>query len=243
MLRDLLFRLKHGTEELNYGREIVAGWAACCLEGVKKPRVLDLGVGQGFDLLNIRAALGRPAGLHGVECYEPYAEQAEANGICVARVDLERQALPYEAASMDLVVANQVLEHVKELFWIVSEVHRVLKPGGHFVVGVPNLASLHNRLALLAGMQPTSINLLSAHVRGFTKPAFTQFATEGGYFASREFAGANFYPFPPSVARPLAKALPSMAVSCFFLLRKTEKPGTFLDVLRDRMLETPFYAG
>jgi SAM-dependent methyltransferase len=43
-----------------------------------------------------------------------------------------------ESASFDAVVAVEVLEHVKEDDRFVSEVYRVLRPGGRFVMTTPN---------------------------------------------------------------------------------------------------------
>ena len=71
-------------------------------------------------------------------------------------------------------MANQILEHTKEIFWILDQVSTVLKEGGHFLLGVPNLASLHNRLLLAFGRQPSPIQNNSAHVRGYTKPDVLQ---------------------------------------------------------------------
>ena len=53
------------------------------------------------------------------------------------------------------MIANQILEHTKEVFWIWHEIARVLAPQGQLILGVPNLASAHNRLLLLLGRQPT----------------------------------------------------------------------------------------
>lgn len=58
------------------------------------------------------------------------------------------------------------------------------------------------------------------------------------------FAGSQFYPFPPRIARWLAAALPQMAFSIFFLLRKAGRYTTqFLDHPVRARLETPFYRG
>jgi hypothetical protein len=84
---------------------------------------------------------------------------------------------------------------MKELFWIAHQVSRVLRVGGSFVIGVPNLASLHNRVLLALGRQPTSIRSASAHVRGFTKPDLAAFLGDcfpGGYRLDG-LAGGNFY--------------------------------------------------
>lgn len=242
--RQTIFNLKSGTEHLNYGREIVSGWATKhCRLVAETPRLLDLGVGSGADLLNVRGKVGRNVALFGVESYEPDIAQAAEKGIEIATVNLEYDRLPYADEWFDVVIANQILEHTKEIFFIFSEVGRVLKKGGIFVVGVPNLASLHNRMALLFGLQPPSIELLGPHVRGFTRPAFERFAKKNGYFEVVAFAGSNFYPFPPALSKPLAKMFPTLAVGSFYLLKRTEKSGDFLEVLNQDFYQTPFFTG
>jgi SAM-dependent methyltransferase len=45
--------------------------------------------------------------------------------------------IPFDDASMDAVVSMSVLEHIRDLAPFVDEIHRVLKPGGRAVIGVP----------------------------------------------------------------------------------------------------------
>lgn len=54
--------------------------------------------------------------------------------------------LPYEAASLDLVVLPQVLEHMPDPHAILEEVRRVLLPGGAVVVSARNAASAYGAL-------------------------------------------------------------------------------------------------
>jgi SAM-dependent methyltransferase len=107
-------------------------------------------------------------------------------------------SFPFDDGSFDIIIANQILEHTIELFWIFHEITRVLKKGGgKLIIGVPNLASLHNRFLLSIGRQPTSIKSASAHIRGFTKPdmvCFVNTCWPGGYKLVK-WGGSNFYPF------------------------------------------------
>jgi len=239
-----LRRLKSGTEELNYGREIVARWAGDHFRSAAvRGAVLDIGAGRGYDLMSIQRASSIPLELHGIECHAPYATDAEQQGIAVRRLDIERERLPFQEASFDVVVANQIIEHTKEIFFVFSEISRVLKPRGLAIVGVPNLASLHNRVALLLGLQPPVIRVLGAHVRGFARNSFEEFLTAGGFFELEEFAGSNFYPLPPPTSQWMARLLPALAVSSFYKLRRTERTGTFLEVLDQHFFETPYFRG
>jgi SAM-dependent methyltransferase len=246
MVRESLRQFKRRWEHLNWGRDTVTALAAKYLTKTDSTplEVLDVGPGEGFDLMNIRSRL-QPVlvKLYGVECYDPYIEILRGKGVEVAKIDIEHDRFPFPDKTFDLVIANQIVEHTKEIFWIFSEVSRVIKPQGIVIVGVPNLASLHNRIMLLAGMQPSSIDLLGPHVRGITKNAFRGFITTDGYFDVLEIRGANFYPFPAVIANLLSKLFPTFSVSLFFCLQRTSKEGTFISVLDSRFLETKFFQG
>ena len=101
MFTDALKRLKHGTEYLNYGRDIISRWALSSV-----PKILDIGLGEGTDLLNIKGRSGRPLDLYGLEVPERSAEEAGVDGIEVALVDIERETYPFEDATFDIVLAN-----------------------------------------------------------------------------------------------------------------------------------------
>jgi SAM-dependent methyltransferase len=62
-------------------------------------------------------------------------EICRRRGVTAVRGDATR--LPFSPGSLDLVVAYDVLEHIDEDAVVVQEVHRVLRPGGYFLVAVP----------------------------------------------------------------------------------------------------------
>lgn len=51
--------------------------------------------------------------------------------------------IPFESESFDSIISTQVLEHVKNPQKAANEFYRVLKPGGHCLVTVPQLNELH----------------------------------------------------------------------------------------------------
>jgi len=98
------------------------------------PGVLDLGCGWGFYFRINPAAIGIDG--------DPAAVGAlRAEGRDARLGDL-RERLPFEDGAFGHVVAHDVLEHFApaDLERIAGEVHRVLRPGGRFVVLVPNRA-------------------------------------------------------------------------------------------------------
>ncbi|HET6232606.1 MAG TPA: class I SAM-dependent methyltransferase [Longimicrobiaceae bacterium] len=229
-------------KNLNYGRHVVRRF----LEQARPfSTLLDLGAGTGVDLRAARE-VQPDAELHAIEVWPESVRTLEGMGVRVHPIDLEKNRFPLADGSMDVVMSNQVLEHTKEIFWIFHEATRVLRTGGHMIVGVPNLASLHNRLLLLLGRQPSALQNATAHVRGYTRRDIVRFVDRvfpGGY-SVRAFGGSNFYPFPPAIARPLAKALPGMAWGIFLLLRKEREYGReFVEYPVRERLETNFFLG
>ena len=198
------------------------------LEGLPRapaaPRaLLDVGCWDGSHTERYAKALGGPA--FGIELFEAPARAAESRGVTVARLDLETGAFPWEAASMDVVVSNQVFEHLKNVWRPMSEIHRVLKPGGWLVLSVPNLASLHNRVLLGLGRQPTSIRTLGPHVRGYTFGEIRRFVALERAFTVVRATGAGFYPLPVPLANPLARLWPGAAHTTVLLARREPGPA------------------
>lgn len=83
-------------------------------------------------------------------------------------------------------------------------------------------------------------------MRGYTKSDLLRFLEScfpGGY-QLKKFGGSNFYPFPPVMARPLARLFPNMAWGIFFLFEKQrEYKDEFLAFPIRERLETNFYVG
>lgn len=229
-------------KNLNYGRHLIMKFTQEIADG---STILDIGSGSGSDLLIVKG--NNPSvQLYGVECYPEYQDKLKAKGISVVGLNIEKERLPFDDESIDLIICNQVFEHLKEIWWTMHEITRVLKVNGQLIIGVPNLASLHNRLLLLLGKQPTCIQNDGAHLRGYTKSDMKKFVTgvSGNIYSMEHFDGSNFYPFPPFVAKPLARLFPSMAVTNFYNFRKIQKGNSYyLTFPREKQLETNFYLG
>jgi SAM-dependent methyltransferase len=95
-------------------------------------------------------------------------------GVRCKRADLE-QSLPYQNATFDAVVCMEVLEHLDGHLGLFREVNRVLKLGGRFLFGTPNVMSIKSRLRFLftgylRGFEPLGLNEgpITRHISGFS---------------------------------------------------------------------------
>lgn len=184
--------------------------------------VLDLGAGSGSDLAIIHE-LYPAARRIAVEAHPSHAQRLAASGVEVHALDAERARLPLEDESVDLVIADQFLEHVKEVFWVLHESSRVLRVRGSLVIGVPNLAAAHNRILLFVGRQPTQLRNWSGHVRGYTKRDLIDLIVKpfpGGY-RLKEATGEHFWPLPRPLSRLAARVWPGGAGSVVVRFEKT----------------------
>jgi methionine biosynthesis protein MetW len=186
-------------------------------------RVLDVGCWDGTatgEYARILAA--RPLG---IEIFDGPARAAEAAGVEVARVDLESGRFPWPDESVDVVICNQVLEHLKNIWLPMSEMYRVLRVGGHAVLSVPNLGSLHNRVMLAFGRQPTSIRTFGPHVRGYTLREFRRFVARDEALEVVRVRGVGFHPVPAPFSAPLAALWPGASHTIVIVARKA-RAGT-----------------
>ena len=112
-------------------------------------RVLDLGCRYGA----LTSAYAKDNDVVGVDVDREALAEAAQLGIETRWADVD-EPLPFDEASFDVVVAGELLEHVRDPAGLVGEARRVLRPGGQFVASVPNAFRLKNRLRFLLGRKP-----------------------------------------------------------------------------------------
>jgi ubiquinone/menaquinone biosynthesis C-methylase UbiE len=108
-------------------------------------RVLDLGCGRGgvMELLWPQVKLAVGLDPDHASLIEHRAKAKDPSDPAVARTGMRLacglgEALPFSAASFDLVIGMWVLEHLAQPERVLGEIRRVLRAGGHFVFITPN---------------------------------------------------------------------------------------------------------
>ncbi|ALG13401.1 hypothetical protein AOZ06_46915 [Kibdelosporangium phytohabitans] len=132
------------------------------------PLVADLGANDGQVCTWLTGRGMRPIACDIV----PHARRvAKERGLLTVGLDASRP-LPFGTASLDGILAGEIIEHLYDPGLLLRECARVLRPGGIVVLTTPNLAGAQDRLRFLAGHSPRQVDpfheYLSVHIRPFT---------------------------------------------------------------------------
>jgi 2-polyprenyl-3-methyl-5-hydroxy-6-metoxy-1,4-benzoquinol methylase len=146
--------------------------------------ILDIGCHDGTLLSLVK---NRNNNFFGLDASGWAVEEARRKNIDVRQFFFDDAIrLPHEDGFFDLVVAGEIIEHIFDTDFFLSEIRRVLKPEGRLLISTPNVASLGRRLLLLLGRNPhfeISPNEpeSAGHIRYFT------FETLGRILAKHRF--------------------------------------------------------
>jgi SAM-dependent methyltransferase len=135
------------------------------VDGIVPGDALDIGAAGGG---NTRVLLRRGWRAAALEYGAEGAQVCHERGIGVLRGDATR--LPVAPASLDLVVAFDVLEHIEDDKAAASGVFDALRPGGTFLVAVPCDPRLWSAHDIAVG-----------HVRRYTRPELVDLLLGAGF--------------------------------------------------------------
>lgn len=149
----------------------------------KEAKYLDIGCSSGVTTELCAKRMGT-TNVFGIDLV--HTEDAQRKGICTFSLDLNAgQPLPFENNYFQVVTCLEVLEHVQDPDYLISEIYRVLKKDGIAIIDVPRLDSLMNIFLLCFGYQPPGVecsikkrygainqgSILTGHTSYFTKKA------------------------------------------------------------------------
>ena len=142
------FLSKDYFEEIEKHRYLTHSWILENIRGfnIAGKRVLEIGMGMGTDHL---ALAKQGAFMHGIDLAAKSIsitrKRFELYGLQSQLILGDARQLPYQSNSFDFVYSHGVIHHSLHTAKIVSEIHRVLKPGGKCWITVYNKNSIFFR--------------------------------------------------------------------------------------------------
>jgi SAM-dependent methyltransferase len=151
-----------------------------------KLRLLDAGCGDGYWLGRLQH-LGNLE-LHGID-YNPLRIERARRAIQNATID-QRSLFDYQPAEpFDVVLLNQVIEHVQDDIGLLGKIRSILKPEGLMILGTTNEGSVLQRWA----NQRRGPSFQTDHVHFYTEPEIRG-KLGGQRFAIESILREVFYP-------------------------------------------------
>jgi 2-polyprenyl-3-methyl-5-hydroxy-6-metoxy-1,4-benzoquinol methylase len=189
-------------------------------------KLLDVGCARGqFSALLIEQGWNA----YGVDLEQAQVDLAKQRGVNATVADLSK-GLPFDDAQFDCTFAGEIIEHLVDTDFFLSELRRVTRLGGCLIITTPNLASIENRLRLLLGRYPIWVQYRLGglgHVRAYTPRALKNQLAEHGFVVEQHLG--NWVPFVPQrfaddIRYPwLARTgdlFPSLAMDIIFKARR-----------------------
>jgi SAM-dependent methyltransferase len=184
-------------------------------------RVLDVGCGEG----ELAERLAVDSDVVAVDQSPRMVELTAARGVDAVVADV--QQLPFADCSFDVVLAAWMLYHVPDLEQGLTEIARVLRPGGRLVATTNAVDHLEELLALgglsrwdLPFATENGVELLSRHFEtverrdGFGTVTFDDIAMVRSYFESSERLAPGLGRLPATLPEPLvARRCPTVFVA------------------------------
>jgi SAM-dependent methyltransferase len=171
-------------------RRILSSFVKQLVAGVEEPRILDVGCGTGANL----EMLSQFGSAEGVDVSSEALAFCRSRGLEAVKKG-EAEKLPYESNSFDLVTGLDVVEHLDDDLAGLSEMHRVLRPGGTALLFVP-------AFMFLWGVQDD----ISHHRRRYTIKEFREVVTRAGFKIDRTtYVNITFF-LPILLGRLLMRA-------------------------------------
>ena len=187
----ILFRVEQSHWWHIGRRRIIASFVEdiCRRVSDRRPRILDVGCGTGANLL----LLSKYGDAEGVDISEDALAFCRERGLDKVRLGAA-EALPYEDGTFDLVTALDVVEHLDDDLAGLTELRRVLQPGGRVLLFVP-------AFMFLWGLQDD----VSHHRRRYRLPELRRVLERAGFEIERTtYANITFF-LPILVGRQLMR--------------------------------------
>jgi ubiquinone/menaquinone biosynthesis C-methylase UbiE len=187
------------------------------LEKNPKANTIDIGCGDGQKTVKFKEQIGCKTiyGLDGVSERLVAAKNRGVDEVILANIE---KKWPIKDNSYEVVISNQVIEHIVDIDLFISEIKRILKPNGYVVISTENLASWHNIFALILGFQDFSHHLIKkAHVGN---PLSQHFGEKTVTWSAEANSGVDDTKFPHIKIPTLISLINILKVYDFKLIKK-----------------------
>jgi ubiquinone/menaquinone biosynthesis C-methylase UbiE len=152
------------TNSVNLRKKIILSLLSEDLEA----KILDLGCDEGSWSIKLKEKINSKQ-VYGIDIIDERLKEAEEKGVIIKKSDLNEK-IPFENNFFDVIHADQVIEHIAYLDCFISEIYRVLKPGGYVIISTENGSSWHNIFASILGWQIFSLTNISSKTSGIGNP-------------------------------------------------------------------------
>jgi 2-polyprenyl-3-methyl-5-hydroxy-6-metoxy-1,4-benzoquinol methylase len=119
--------------------EPIDRWVVVAAEFEQALRLLDIGCGDGRGPDVVRGLVRE---IVGVDVAVAACKVARQRGLLAVAASLNGSDLPFAADSFDAVTCLDVIEHLLDPVHVLSEIARLLRPGGHAYVSTVNMRYL-----------------------------------------------------------------------------------------------------
>ena len=170
-----------------------------------KGKLLDVGCGNGLLIFRVRRKFNE---IYGIDISPTRIKEARElaehkfpndNKIKFSVCDINK-VINFPKEMFDTATCIAVLEHIFDPYFVVNEICRILKPGGIFILEVPNIAYVKYRIRLLFGKLPVTsspynwreIGWDGGHLHYFTKKSLRKLLEESG-FKILKVSGSGFF--------------------------------------------------
>lgn len=157
-------------------------------------KVLDVGMGFGFDLIRKYR--------EGYDCYgidfdkkrvDKTMKMFQEHGMQAVLKVGSATKIPFGSNFFDEVICSHVIEHVKDDRKCLDEIHRVLRRGGLLHLRVPNIHNLHTKFHMSIGSRYPYTD--RTHLREYDERNLSRLVSDSGLSVKSLKKSGFFLPF------------------------------------------------
>lgn len=188
----------------------LAPWQEFTFKDIQKSdlqgkKVMEIGVGPNGLLFQLHKMKDADVELFGVDLDSHILEHLTSIGIENFQVDISSKQLPVSDNTMDIIIFNEVIEHVFDCQHTLNEIYRVLKKWGQLYISTHNSFNIFMRLKYLFGYIPApsldvSHETMGEHIRLFNQDLLVRLLVTAGFQQSHirdrswfQFKSISFY--------------------------------------------------